>query len=443
MTTPEEITGDVLRRYQAVGRGYWIAVAVTSALFLVGILGLAFRLAGGSQDMAAWGYYAAIFAYLLTTVQAAPLVSMGLLFTKAHLQRPISRSSLLFAFPGLLVFLLFLPLLSLLPPTKGRNSLWFEWPVGAPHVFDTLALGFLVLSGLAYLWMASWPDLLTVRTHGRDWRSRLAGFLAPHWQGTQGQWRILKKAMVFLGALYFVALVFTHSILSVDLSMSLVPGWQSAIYPPYHILTALQGGVAATIVAMGIWRWTGFRSYLLFDHFWALGKLLLTLSLLGIYFWWSEFIVHWYGRTPREQMVLQLVMVGPYLPVFLSAFFFSFLVPLLSLIWNRVRQSILGPFLVACSVLLGLYLDRIRLYVTAFVAAQVNEHPIEQVPAAHLPDGADIMMMVGLPAGAILLYLVASRLVPGISIWELKESLLLRKARRFIKSYAVTLGKPE
>ena len=440
---PQEVVQDALRRHRAASRGFRMAVAVTGVLFLVGIGGFALRLAGGFQDRAAWGYYATTFAYLLATVQTAPLVSMGLLLTKAHLQRSLSRPAVLFAAPGLLVFLMFLPLLALIPPVQGRNSIWFQWPVGAPYALDTLALGFLVLCGLVFLWANSWPDLAMLRRLARGRRAWLAGILAPHWLGTQRQWQVLKKAMVALGALYFVALVFNHTVLSIDLSMSLVPGWRSAIYGPYHIITSLLGGVAATIVAMALFRLAGFRSYLLLDHFWALGRLLLTFALLSIYFWWSEFIILWYGRTPQEQTLFQLIMTGPYQPVFLAGFTLSFLVPLLALLWNPVRQSILGPTLVACVVLVGLFLDRIRLYVMAFSAAQPGIHPIEQVPPPHLPDGADLMIMVGLPAGAIFLYLLASRLVPGMSVWEIQEGQLLRVARRYLRRETYSLGKPE
>ncbi len=441
---PEVITRDILARYQGIGPGFWLAVGITAILFLIGIVGFVFRLQGGFQDRAAWGYYAATFAFLLATVQGAPMVTIGLLFTKAHLRRPVSGPSVLFAVPGILVFLIFIPLLSLIPPLQGRNNLWFGMAIGgAPYTWDTLSVGFLVLCGLAFFWLVSRPDLDAVRQLGRGWRVRLAGLLAGNWRGSHGQWWLLRKWMVILGVLYFVALVITNTVVSIDVAMSLVPGWQSAIFAPYHILTSLQGGVAATIVAMGIMRWAGFRSYLLFDQFWGLGKILLALSLLGIYFTFADFITLWYGRMPGEQAIFQLTMFGPYLPVFLAAFFLSFFAPLLAMIWNQVRQSIAGPTLVAMGVLVGLFLDRIRLYVPAFTAAQVSLEPIRQAPPAHLPDGADLMMMIGFPAGAILLYLLASKLVPAISLWQIKELLLLRTTRRYIRAKVISLAKPE
>ncbi|MDP2727619.1 MAG: hypothetical protein Q8P59_08750, partial [Dehalococcoidia bacterium] len=237
--------------------------------------------------------------------------------------------------------------------------------------------------------------------------------------------------------------VLTNTLLSLDAGMSLVPGWRSAIFPPSHVLTSLEGAVASTIVAMGILRWSGFRSYLHYDQFWGLGKLLLSFALLGIYFSWAEFITLWYGRQPEEQILLQLLMVGPYLPVFLAAFFLSFFMPFLTMIWNPIRQSILGPILVSMGVLVGLFLDRIRLYVPAYAAAQVSLQPIKEVPPVHLPDASDIMIMIGFPAGAILLYLLASRLVPAISVWQVKELITLRNTRQFIRRTVISIGKPE
>jgi molybdopterin-containing oxidoreductase family membrane subunit len=439
----QEITRDILRRYQGLGPGFWTGVALTALLFLAGVVGFAWRLQGGFQNRAAWGYYAATFAFLLSTVQAAPLVAIGLRLTKADWRRPLSRASELFAVASILNVLLLLPLLPLLPSVEGRASLWFEWAAGKPRLWDTLALAFLILCGLALLYASARPDLAAARDQGGGARSRLASLLASGWRGDGHQWLVLGSSLTLLGGLYLLAYVFSHTLLSVDLAMSLVPGWRSAIFPAYHTLTSLLGGLAALTLALALMRRTGFSPYLKVDHFWGLAKLLLTLSLLSIYFWWSEFLVFWYGRTPQEQTLFQLLMVGPYRPLFLLGFFLAFLFPLLALIWNQVRRSILGPTIVSVAVLIGLFLDRIRLYVAAFAASRSGFEPIDQVPAAHFPDPADLLIMVGLPAGAILLYLLASRLVPAVSLWEVKGGLFLRVRRRYLEAEYESIGKPD
>ena len=59
------------------------------------------------------------------------------------------------------------------------------------------------------------------------------------------------------------------------------------------------------------------------------------------------------------------------------------------------------------------------------------------------PDMADIFIIVGGIAGAILLYLLASRIVPALNIWEQKEMLLYRVHKPFHRTEVMVLGKPE
>ncbi|MDO8690260.1 MAG: hypothetical protein Q7R39_09680, partial [Dehalococcoidia bacterium] len=208
---PEVITRDLLARHQRIGGGYWLAVAITGILFIIGIVGLFIRLQGGFDDRASWGYYAATFAFIFAVVQGAPMVAIGLVFTRAHMRRPISNPSLIFAAAGPLVFLLFLPILSLIPPLQGRNNLWMGIAIGgAPYTWDTLAVGFLALCGVSFFWLVSRPDLDTMHQLGPEgWRNSLAGRLAAGWRGNQSRWRRLSIWMMLLGGLYFVAFVLT------------------------------------------------------------------------------------------------------------------------------------------------------------------------------------------------------------------------------------------
>ena len=193
-----------------------------------------------------------------------------------------------------------------------------------------------------------------------------------------------------LGALYFMMLVTTHFLFSMDFAMSLVPGWIDALFPATHAHNSLHAGVAAMLLTMfALRRVCGYGDYIGLDQFWGLGKLLFALSLLWFWFWFSSFIIFWYGAKPNEQAVLELLMVGPYLPIFMAAFTLNFLVPLFTMIWNPLRKSIWGPTTIAACVLLGTFFDRIRLYAASWsVAAADDKHSLHQVPAAVMPDDA-------------------------------------------------------
>lgn len=441
--TPAEAGKDILNRHFQLTSRFWKAFWVLLLLFGVGLLGLALRILGGFDDRAAWGYEAALFAYLLTTAQSAPLVSIAMRIVRNHWRRPLARLSEVFAVVGILNLLLFFPLLMTLPPQEGRKSMWFGWP-GSPHIYDSLAIIFLVLCGLAILLFTSMPDMAVLREQASGRLKGIARRLSLGWVGSGREWKKLNLGLGYLGALYFILLIGVHALVSMDFAMSLVPGWIDSIFPAFHALSGLQSAVATIIFSMFLMRAIGgYREYFGLDQFWALSKLLLAFSLLWFYFWWSTFWVYWYGRAPSEVSVLKLIMFGPYAVPFFLSFGLNFVVPFGLMLWNVARRSIKWPTIAAASILVGTFFDRIRLYVSAFSVEDVTGHALESIPATHFPDLIDVLIYVGFFSGSILMYMVASKVVPIISMWEVKEWLRLRVVRTFLRTEVAVVAKPE
>ena len=455
LSTPAGVTDNLLSRHRTTGKTFRAAVWVFGALFLLGIVGFVLRASDGFGDTRLWGYHAAVFAFILLTAQAAPMVAIAPRLANAHWRRPISRAAELFAVVGLFNLLLFIPLLWVLPSLEDkRRSLWFfgevrNVPAYMPHIVATLALVFLVLTGIALLWVSSLPDLAAIRDSSTGRRQRIFARLARGWIGTSRQWHMLRHRLGILGAFYFMMLVFVHFLISVDFIMALVPGWIDALFPATQSHNALQAGVATVLIAMFLLRrFGGYGDYIGLDQFWGLGKLLFALSLLWFWFWFSSFNVLWYGAKPNERAVIDLLMVGPYRTIFITAFILLFIVPLFTMIWNPLRKSIWGPTLLATSVFIGALLDRIRLYVSAYSVPGigdplVDKHQLHTVPGTVTPGLPDVLIWVGALSGSILVYLLASRIFPPINIWEQKELLLYKVHKRFHRTEVLVLGKPE
>ena len=442
--TPQEITEDVLQRHESPGRQFWMVAGVLAGLLGLGVIGFLLLLSDGFDDRNIWGYHAAVFAYIFIVAQSALMVSIALRMVKAHWRRPLARISELFAVVGLFNFLLFIPLLWALPVTTGRRSIWFDWPGHSPHLWDTISMGLLVVLGLALLYFAAIPDLAAVRDHSSGGRHNLYRRLALRWQGSPGQWRVLQVGVSILGGFYFMFLIFTHMMISIDFAMSLVPGWKDAIFPALHAILGLQSAVAIVLVTMFILRWKGgLKGYLEVDQFWGLSKLLLALCLMWFYFWWAGFYTYWYGRTEAEQSVLKLLMTETYRIPFFLAFALSFVVPFVILMWNVTRKTIWGPTLAAAIVLIGTFFNVVRLYVPAWSIQDSTLHALEIAPPANTPGLADVLVVVGALAGAVLVYMIGSRLFPIVSMWEMKEGLTLQRVRKFMKIDIKVLAKPE
>ena len=121
----------------------------------------------------------------------------------------------------------------------------------------------------------------------------------------------------------------------------------------------------------------------------------------------------------------------------------NFLAPLFLLIWNGLRRSVWGPTMVSIIVLIGTFFDRIRIYVASFSIEDVTAHSMKHIPAARMPDFADIFILIGGIGGAIFLYTVASRLVPFINMWEINEGVRLQRLRTLGKLSLKSVGKSD
>jgi molybdopterin-containing oxidoreductase family membrane subunit len=459
LVTAEDVTKDLLNKHAGTGDNFWRVASIFGILLILGIVGFIMRLSDGFSDRAVWGYYAAMFAFILTTAQSAPMVAIAPRLAKAHWRRPISRIAELWTVVGLFNLLLFIPMLWVLPSLgDGRRSLWFYFDGGdvnshSPHIWATLAILALVVIGIALLWMSALPDFAQVRDHAADgWKKRWATKLARGWIGTSAQWNMQKHRLGILGAFYFMMLIFVHFLVSMDFLMTLVPGWIDALYPVTHAANGLQAGVATVMLTMwALYKFGGYEDYIGHDQIWALGKLLFALSLLWFWFWFSSFNIYWYGQKPEELAVIKLLISGPYRYVFFAVFFFNFLLPMWTMMWNPLRRSTWGPPLIAASVLIGTFLDRIRLYVAAYSVPGIGEPSvdkhigleIDKLPDTVFPDLWNVFIMVGAIGGMVFIFMMATRVIPIINIWEQRELKLYEVHKKFYKTVVRVLGKPD
>ena len=168
---------------------------------------------------------------------------------------------------------------------------------------------------------------------------------------------------------------------------------------------------------------------------------MLALSLLWFYFWWASFITFWYGRQPGETEVIRLLLLDSYrIPLMLS-FFLNFLGPLIVLVCSPVRRSVWGPALVGAGVVLGALINNIRWYVAAFSVEDHGQHVLNPRPAGQFPDAFDALIVIGGIAGCTLLFMLISKVIPVVSIWEVGEGLHLTKVRRFLARHLRVIAK--
>ncbi len=447
---PQVITAELIATTEA-GRTRFRTLGWTlGILFLVGTIALAVKLVVDGGDQTQWGYTAATVAFIFSAFGGAPMVAIAPVLAKANWAKPLSRIAAIFSFASVITTLLMIPLILHLPPlvTEGarRRSIWFEGPDISPHFWSMVAMLTLIIAGLALFYSAALPDFAAMRDHSSGWKQRFGRIMARGWVGTTVQWRTMRMRIGMAGTFYFFTFVFVHFIISTDFGMSLVPGWRDAIFPMYHAISSIQAGLAVSVLA--IWfarRYLKLEKYLHLDQFWSLSRLMFAFTLLWGYFFISAFIVFWYGRSSSDQMWIELLIRGPYIWAFLAGAFFIWFSPWWWLIWNRVRRSANGPAIGSALILIGLLLDRIRLYVAAWSVPpeRIHERFLTEIPKTIWPDITDVLIFIGALAGCLLIVLMITRIIPMLSVWDVQNFNLLYRPINYMKTRAYLIAKPD
>lgn len=453
--TAPQITADILAETRTIGPRYRTWLLITGGLFLIGIIGFSINAASkGFDSFTPWGYTMAAAAFLLTMGSSAPMLSIAQRMLRSHWRRPLSRASEMFAIVGILSTLLLIPMTFLLPPAGQRRTIWFDADLrglpSLPLTGDLAAFFGLLLLGLALLWLGAVPDLAARRD--REPNAKLAKALSFHWVGTDHQWKVLRAGLTVFGALYFMFMIWVHTIVAGDFAEALIPDFKDSLFPTWQALGGMQAAIASTLIALYIMRKrTKLAEYISLDQFWSASKIMFALSLLWGYFWFGGFLIWWYGRMPHEASILNTMQFQSYRLPFVIALLGCFLLPFLILLWNSARKSMLAPTVAAVCILVGHLFDKIRIYVSSFNVADLradalsslNPAPLLERPAPVWPNGIDIMIIAGAIGGGVFLYLLAIKLIPPLSIWEVSEGTLYRKLVPFMKRHILLMGKPE
>jgi molybdopterin-containing oxidoreductase family membrane subunit len=268
--------------------------------------------------------------------------------------------------------------------------------------------------------------------------------LASHWYGTKRQWIHQKASLAILGAFYFMMLIFVQFLIVSDYAMSLIPGWKDSILPPLYTVTGFQSALSLVLViAFILRRWGGYREYIGISPFWSASKIQLGLTLLWTYHLFAFFLTFWYGRLEVEQNIIKYLIFESYTGVFWANVFLIFFIPFFMLIWNPLRKSDWGPALAGLLILAGNLMFNIRVFVGAFNAGDIYDLGLSRVPPPVFPDIWDIFIVLGGLGLVVFVYLLASKVIPILSVWEVKEGALYQRKGRLFRGEYLVLAKPE
>jgi molybdopterin-containing oxidoreductase family membrane subunit len=445
-----EMNAMVMDAMRITGWKFWLTVAVLVLVVVLSLFGAWGYMiteglgVAGTNRPAYWGVFLVNTVFWIGISHAGTFVSALLRVFKAEFRRPFTRAAELMTAFGLAqaALSIFMHMGRVwrsywMFPYPHQRGLWPNF--SSPLMWDFLAINTYLLASTMYLFLPLIPDLAMARDRSSGWRKTFYRILALGFRGTEGEWTHLRTAMNIFAFAILPVMFSVHTIVSWDFAVASRPGWNSTIFGPYFVVGALHSGIAAVAMVLVVIRTTmkKMRYFIRKEHFDALGKLMLVVSMGWAYFFFNDYIVQWYGGDKFTEALLHFHEAGPMGWMWFGMLIFNVAIPWLTL-WNKKIRSNPGAiFMIGLLINVGMWFER---YIIIPVSLTVNRMPFtwfEYVPKVELILGA------GTLAFFILLYVVASKLVPLVPVWEVQEGQMAHTLRRIGRAVIPTVSELE
>jgi Ni/Fe-hydrogenase subunit HybB-like protein len=315
-------------------RAVWIVVALVGAV--------AFVLGAASADAArAWSIYLVNLVFWSGLAVTGPAIAGMMQLTEARWSANVRRLALTTAGFLPVAFVLLLILFA------GRATLypWVTTPVPVKAAWLNTPFFWIRTLGLAAALFATCFVFVNalIRDPGGETTERERG----------------RRNRMAVGLLFLWVL--TVSLWGFDLVMSLDPQWYSGLFGGYFAVSTLYTGFAllSILTIRAVRRGLPVSASAVQD----VAKLQFAMSIMWMYFFWSQYLVIWYGNVPIEtRFVAQRFFENPWKTLAWIVFVVGWLIPfayLLKRLTGRPPDRHTPLFVIAVFGLVAIFLERV------------------------------------------------------------------------------------
>ncbi len=320
--------------------GHTAPPKVTSTLWslvAIGVIAFVAGLVGGYQQRA-WQIYFVNFLFWSGIAQGGVVMSAVYRITNAGWGDQFRRigEAMVSFLP--VSFVLYLVLVfggqSLFPwihdPPKGKE-VWLS----APFLFGRDGAIFLFLMWLSYKYVS---------------HSARSG---------NGQ-HASEKSLIKLTPLLLLSFALLYSLIGFDLVMALDPEWYSTLFGWLYFLHAFYAAlVMITILAVLSSKWFHQEGGYTTNQWHDMGRFVFGFCLLSGGFFWSQFLVIWYGNLPEEtSYLIKRFYSQPWEPLMWAYVIFAYLFPLAVFLSKKIKQVPNALLSIAFVIFIALFLER-------------------------------------------------------------------------------------
>jgi molybdopterin-containing oxidoreductase family membrane subunit len=241
------------------------------------------------------------------------------------------------------------------------------------------------------------------------------GAFALGWRGSSRQWQLYETVHLTMACLAVPLVVSLHSVVGLDFAASLAPGWNETIFPPYFVVGAMYSGFAMVVVLTVAIRWGfGLQALITRAHFDVMARIMLAAAIIMGASYATEWFAAWYHGDRAERTLIVFQFTGFYAPVYWTMLLFNVIVP--QLFWlRRMRRNMVVIVVVSILINIGMWFERVGI-----VLNTLSHDYLPSMWRVFMPTIWDWFLLAGSLGFFAFLYLILSRLVPMVSMHEVR-----------------------
>ncbi len=373
------------------------------------------------RDYASWGIYISNFVFFVAISLVGSLITAIFRLTNVQLRTPLTRiaeiiavSAIIFASIGIIV-------------DMGRPErlyhLFLYARLQSPIMWDVIVITTYLVLSVLFLYiplLADIPYLIQNKKAGKG-ALRFYRFLGSFWKGTDEQKKISEKAITIISVMIIPIALGIHTVTSWLFATTYRPGWDSTNFGAYFVSGAFLVGAGGVVVAMYVFRRAyHLEEYITLKHFDFMGKIVVMLALLYLYFNVNEYLVPAFKMKKAEEHHLMSLFIGEYSSLFWSVIILGMIVPVIVLLFPQGRRP-LPMFIMGILVVVGAWFKRFLIVTPTLLSPFLPMYDVPESYEHYLPTWEEWAITIGTLAGALLIVTMFVRLFPIIPIHETME----------------------
>ena len=375
----------------------------------------------GMRDYALWGIYISNFVFFVAISLVGSLVTAILRLSYVHWNTPLTRIAEIIAVAAIIMAGITI-IIDMGRPDRMLN-LFMHGRLQSPIIWDVIVITTYLVLSILFLYYPLLPDFNILQKYFPE-NSRLSkwyGRLSLNWTGTNKQRDLYSRSIQLLSVMIIPVAFAIHTVTAWLFETTYRPGWDSTNFGPYFIAGAFVAGTGVVIVVMYVLRRIyHLDNYITEDHFNRMGKILVLLCLIYLYFNINEYMMPTYKSTEEEAVHLQSLFTGQYAWIFWAVIIGGLVLPVFVLVFPLGRKP-LPLFIVSLAVVLGAWWKR---YIIVVPTLSHPFLPIQGVPKSwhhYSPTWMEWSITVATLASALLIITFLVRFLPIVPIQETVE----------------------